>query len=284
LPRLLLDLWPQILLLGSFAAFVAWNGGVVLGDKANHVATIHLTQMLYIWPLIVFFSWPVILPIFSDLPALRRRLPSLITTATCLALMFNIVHFNTIVHPFTLSDNRHYVFYIFAILRRHWIIKYAVIPIYFICGWLVLTAFGGAPESQPNQKTIRILHSADTVSVSDTLVWLIATSLSLITAPLVEPRYFIVPWLMWRLAVPEYKPKSKAQQKFSELGKSKSAAKQKKVPPASLLQAVLNTLAVYSAYIELVWYLAINVVTGYMFLYKGFDWPQEPGNVQRFMW
>lgn len=271
-------------LLGSFAAFVAWNGGVVLGDKDNHVATIHLTQMLYIWPLLIFFSWPVLLPLFSNLPALRRRLPSLITTATFLALMFNIVYFNTIVHPFTLSDNRHYVFYVFAILRRHWIIKYAVIPIYFACGWLALTALGGAPESQPNQKTIRILHSADTVSVSDMLVWFVATSLSLVTAPLVEPRYFIVPWLMWRLAVPEYKPESKAQQKFSQLEKSKSATKQKKVQSGPLFPTILRSLTAYSAYIELLWYLAINVATGYMFLYRGFEWPQEPGNVQRFMW
>lgn len=285
LPRLLLDLWPQILLLGSFAGFVAWNGGVVLGDKGNHIATVHLTQMLYIWPLIVFFSWPVMIPIFSDLAALRRRLPKLITTATALAIMFNIVHFNTIVHPFTLSDNRHYVFYVFAIFRRHWAIKYAVIPIYYACGWLVLTALGGAPETQPNQKTIRILHSADTVSVSDALIWLLATSLSLVTAPLVEPRYFIVPWLMWRLAVPEYHPQSKAQQKFAELDKSQSGAKKKNnTQSRSILQKVLGTLSAYSAYVELVWYLTINIVTGYIFLYRGFEWPQEPGKVQRFMW
>ncbi|KAK5056054.1 hypothetical protein LTR84_012605 [Exophiala bonariae] len=284
LPRILLDLWPQICLLGSFAGFVTWNGGVVLGDKGNHIATIHLTQMLYIWPLIIFFSWPVILPLFSDLAALRRRLPKLITTATALAIMFNIVHFNTIVHPFTLADNRHYVFYVFALLRRHWIIKYAVIPVYYICGWLVLTALGGAPESQPDQKTIRILHSADTVSVSDVLVWLLATSLSLVTAPLVEPRYFIVPWLMWRLAVPEHQPQSKAQQKFSQLEKGKSTRGKQDSQSTFVLQTALTTLAGYSAYIELAWYLTINIVTGYIFLYKGFEWPQEPGNVQRFMW
>lgn len=28
---LLLDLWPQLVLLGSFATFVIWNGSVVLG-------------------------------------------------------------------------------------------------------------------------------------------------------------------------------------------------------------------------------------------------------------
>jgi len=36
--------------------------------------------------------------------------------------------------------------------------------------------------------------------------------------------------------------------------------------------------------LETVWYIAINAVTGYLFLYRGFEWPQEPGKVQRFMW
>ena len=31
LPQLIVSLWPHLALLGSFAAFVAWNGGVVLG-------------------------------------------------------------------------------------------------------------------------------------------------------------------------------------------------------------------------------------------------------------
>jgi alpha-1,2-glucosyltransferase len=32
LGRILLRLWPQIALLVSFAGFVLWNGGVVLGE------------------------------------------------------------------------------------------------------------------------------------------------------------------------------------------------------------------------------------------------------------
>jgi alpha-1,2-glucosyltransferase len=35
---------------------------------------------------------------------------------------------------------------------------------------------------------------------------------------------------------------------------------------------------------ETFWFLLINTVTGYVFLYRGFEWPQEPGKVQRFMW
>ncbi|EQL00149.1 glycosyltransferase family 59 protein [Ophiocordyceps sinensis CO18] len=60
--RVLKQIWPYLTVLGAFVGFVAWNGGVVLGDKSNHVATLHLAQMLYIWPLFAFFSLPLFLP------------------------------------------------------------------------------------------------------------------------------------------------------------------------------------------------------------------------------
>ncbi|KAJ9499757.1 glucosyltransferase [Exophiala xenobiotica] len=287
IPQLLLDLWPQIFLILTFAAFVVWNGGVVLGDKDNHIATIHLPQMLYIWPFIVFFSWPVLLPQLSHLSAFRRRLPRLSTTVTVIILMLVTVHLNTIIHPFTLADNRHYTFYVFRILRQHWLLKYAAVPVYFVCAWLVLASLGGATEAAPASKTVRILYGEDTVCVSLTLVWLLATSLSLITAPLVEPRYFIIPWLMWRLAVPEYMPRA---DKLRTVELEKRASASLKDHPASLssstssLQKLLRTAAGYSMWLELIWYLVINLGTCYMFLYKDFEWPQEPGNVQRFMW
>jgi alpha-1,2-glucosyltransferase len=40
----------------------------------------------------------------------------------------------------------------------------------------------------------------------------------------------------------------------------------------------------YRLWMETAWFLAINAITGYVFLYRGFSWPQEPGLVQRFMW
>jgi len=288
IPLLILDLWPQIFLLISFAAFVVWNGGVVLGDKENHVATVHLPQMLYIWPLIVFFSWPVLLPQFCHLPTLLRRVPRLTTTITFLILMLAAVNLNTVIHPFTLADNRHYTFYIFRILTKHWAIKYAAVPVYFVCACLVLGALGGASEPDPTSKSFRILHGDDTVCVSFALIWLVSTALSLITAPLVEPRYFILPWLLWRLAVPEYIPRPKAQSTLIEVGERAGSAKtstsHSTAHLGSVLQSVLKIAASYSTGIELMWYIIINLATCYIFLYKGFEWPQEPGNVQRFMW
>ncbi|KAL2384752.1 hypothetical protein RJZ90_001764 [Blastomyces dermatitidis] len=222
-------LLPYLVFLGAFELFVLWNGGVVLGHKEFHTAGLHLPQMLYIWPYFIFFSWPIFLiPFVTTILQHRTKkiLPSVKTAAIFLPLMLVAVHLNTIVHPFTLADNRHYVFYIFRILLRHPVIKYLATLIYFVCGWAVLATFGATSlrpsaaytaaattiptrplqETQPT-KTIKPISDTagiepmrnSPVRVSFVLIWLIATSLSLITAPLVEPRYFLIPWVIWRL-------------------------------------------------------------------------------------
>ena len=194
------------------------------------------------------------------------------------------VYFNTIVHPFTLADNRHYVFYVFRILLRYPLVKYAVIPIYFTCAWLVINAMGEGsekhglkvrPKSKQDQGPDTILTSAalaaDPTHVSFVLVWLITTTLSLVTAPLVEPRYFIVPWLVWRMNLPIETGQEKSRER--------SGSRQQGLAYRGLAWSISNRL-----WIETAWYLLINLVTCYVFLYKGFVWPQEPGKVQRFMW
>ncbi|KAL2426894.1 hypothetical protein ABEF95_003570 [Exophiala dermatitidis] len=240
--------------------------------------------------------------------------------------MLVTVHFNTVIHPFTLADNRHYTFYVFRILRQHWLLKYAAVLVYFVCSCLVLGALsggngtGGGPKPTPGsnklslekkpgekQSTQKILYQAevdqdDTVRMNWVLIWLVATSMSLVTAPLVEPRYFIVPWLTWRLAVPEYPPaaappapvsasEEKREQPSSLQRRSDSAVRDTASTSSSTtttlvsrVQAIVRTAALYSFPLELLWYLLVNLVTCYVFLDKGFEWPQEPGNVQRFMW
>ncbi|KAI9709883.1 MAG: hypothetical protein M1812_007591 [Candelaria pacifica] len=265
---------PYLATLGVFAVFIVWNGGVVLGDKTNHVATVHLPQMLYFWPYIFFFSFPVICPYIlnallpqNHLPysyrygSLGHRLPHLSIAIPILALMLATIHFNTIVHPFTLADNRHYVFYVFRILLRHPAIKYLAAPVYFICAWAAITALGGIPmkpqlatsNSQKSEsRTSEGIkeQAADANRVSFVIVWLSTTTLSLITAPLVEPRYFIIPWVLWRINLPTQR----------------------------------RDVSEHLIWLETAWFLLVNFVTGYIFLYWGFEWPQEPGKVQRFMW
>ncbi|KAI9714427.1 MAG: glucosyltransferase [Bogoriella megaspora] len=280
--------WPYLMLVASFGAFVVWNRGVVLGDKSNHVATIHLPQMLYIWPYITFFSFPLLWPdvvrlLWTVLPrSVRRYIPRIPTFAssstkplnwkplllgvtTFSALASAIVHLNTIVHPFTLADNRHYVFYVFRILRRP-LVKYLATPVYAICAWLCIHALEG-PSKRPGSET------------SFVIVWTVSCALTLCSAPLVEPRYFILPWIMWRLHVRHM------------LSPSDPSISKKDASPRKDKQEHVSSIAKgfwlgydHRLWLETLWFLVVNLVTGYMFLHHGFAWSQEPGKVQRFMW
>lgn len=289
IPRLLLDLWPHLCLLGSFAAFIFWNGGVVLGDKTNHVATIHLAQMLYMWPFIVFFSWPAMLPQITDLRALVYRLPRLWVIAATMLPMLGIVHYNTVVHKFLLADNRHYAFYVFKLLRSASWTWYALVPVYTVCAWLSIQALGskqsvveGSVITSSQERKLSTSSGGGGSAVAEVevnritflIVWLASTALSLITAPLVEPRYFIMPWLMWRLHVPDL---AEVLEEGQEAGrKDKSSQMQ--------VERILVALARGSLWIEVAWYMLINLVTCRLFLFNGFTWAQEPGSIQRFMW
>jgi len=320
-----------------------------LGDKSNHIATIHLPQMLYIWPFFTFFSAPILYPFGLDylfrirstylylrgegigpeeplrkgIRAFRRAVtyrkyqPSLDWIACSLAITICIVHYNTIIHPFTLADNRHYVFYAFRYtILRHPLIRYMLAPVYLFCGWLVFRGLAGVtnlglfgtqtdfsqnPQDQsilkdPSQnKTIgsnstdlneqpleatlpgQQSPQPDGNNTSFALMWLIATTLSLITAPLVEPRYFIVPWVIWRLHVPAASLNSADQPKEALEDSEKPSV-------ADFAKFWLYKGHDHRLWLETLWFLAINAVTGYVFLFKGFEWAQEPGNVQRFMW
>lgn len=290
---------PFMVLLSLFSAFVAWNGGVVLGtrcssnplaqeltsagDKSNHVATLHLPQLLYIWPYICFFSFPLVFPplvryAVECLPegkfhsACMHRipgptttsLPSAVSTTFFMVLGFAAVHFNTIVHPFTLADNRHYVFYVFRILLRHPAIKYLTVPIYVACGWLAIQTVGlqdmqQAKKFKGSGPDKPVKGDGQPCQISFIIVWLATTALSVITAPLVEPRYFIVSWIIWRLHVPS------STARWSTSSVSKSA-----------YRAILS--------LETAWLIAINAGVGYNFLYRGFSWESEPGHIQRFLW
>lgn len=281
--------------------------------------------MLYIWPFIVFFSLPLIYP--AAVSVLRHlqcgishgrlsnaslyaafRYLSWLTVGLTVSLI--IVQFNTIIHPFTLADNRHYVFYVFRYtIRRHYLIKYLLVPIYLTCGLLVFACTGGfwgrqtleagpaaqsrklkgdKSKAQITQKPLKTQSwtwlipatENDVPETSATLIWLIATSLSLITAPLVEPRYFIIPWVIWRLQVPAL-----------GLPATRGTIEAKARNPKGSTSGWADSLK-YWAYtghdhrlwLETVWFLTINFVTAYIFLFRGFEWPSEPGMVQRFMW
>ncbi|KAH8656226.1 DIE2/ALG10 family-domain-containing protein [Tricladium varicosporioides] len=291
---ILTSLAPYIALLLSFGAFVFWNGGVVLGDKANHIATIHLPQLLYLLPFTTFFAFPIITPSFLtfalSLPnslatkSIWKILLAAIYTLGALITILGIIKFNTIIHPFTLADNRHYVFYVFRYsILKHPLMRYVLAPIYLVCGlgaYLTLCSSSipmpkvqgaaGKKKQEAKSTTTQMSDSGDEgPTTSWLIVFLITTALSLITAPLVEPRYFIIPFVIWRLNIP---PSSNSVPAINQGGL------------IGTLQIVVGNIGLHSMWVETAWYLLIDAVTCYIFLYKGFEWKQEPGNVQRFMW
>lgn len=307
-PKRILDLLaalaPYLTLILIFTGFVLWNGGVVLGDKGNHIATLHLPQMLYIWPYITFFSWPLIYQYLLTIPfgllaklpqiaplepmlIFRRRvlLPGIWLIAGFVGIASVVVRFNTIVHSFTLADNRHYTFYVFRLLTQMWWMKYAVTPVYMLCSWACMKALGAqttqngsratrsssskssseiSGKSESMERPLSIPDGAEPAKTSFVLIWLATSALQLTTAPLVEPRYFILPWIFWRLHLPLQQP-SGATGSSTKLG----------ARLASLDRRLI---------LETTWLLLVNAVTGYIFLKWEFSWPQEPGKVQRFMW
>ncbi|KAI8871239.1 hypothetical protein GQ42DRAFT_144905 [Ramicandelaber brevisporus] len=178
--------------IAAFAWFIVWNGGIVLGDKSNHVAAIHLPQLFYFVSFACGIGLPYLLTLdriaeFLDIVVGIVRRPLSLACASAVAFlaatMYAIRDF-TIEHPFLLSDNRHYTFYLWKnIYRRHPLVKFAVIPFYVFAGWLFWRSLGA-------RRTIMwcIIFGACTAAV-------------LVPSPLLEFRYFLVPMFMFRLHI-----------------------------------------------------------------------------------
>lgn len=270
--------------------------------------------MLYIWPFFAFFSLPLLLPYLVALldkawamlnfgrqeasqglpPATtvptRSKLLAAIYLLGTLLISLAIVRFNTVIHPFTLADNRHYMFYVFryTIRRATWV-RYALVVAYTISRWLVWGVFSGsagetsvparADEKQPTTSQ----EDRTFVPTSTAIIFLLATTLSLITAPLVEPRYFIIPWVIWRLLVPAWHlPKG------AERGMSEAADKSNSIVVRRVLQYAREIDI--RLVLETAWFVLVNLATIGTFLHKPYQWRAEDGTLldegrlQRFMW
>lgn len=130
-------------------------------------------------------------------------------------------------HRYLLADNRHYTFYIWAKLyRRHELVKFALIPVYLFAIW-------------------SMCKSLQNKNIVWKVVFAVCTILNLVPLPLLEFRYFIILYLLYRL----------------------------NMPMSSYWRIVT----------ELVVYLTVNVFTLYMFCEKPFQWENTSGN-QRFLW
>ncbi|KAG5436896.1 hypothetical protein PCANB_001649 [Pneumocystis canis] len=225
-------IWPYMIVIALFGIFLIYNQGIVLGDKTNHIVGIHLPQLFYFSIFTAFWGSPHLLTKNIIQSFFKQSLGNkwaLFRTCGFMIIIGLIVHFNTKEHTFLISDNRHYTFYIWKrTIKAHPAAKYIAVPFYYAAIWAILN---------------KLMHYQ---KISYVLFFVIIITLVLGFEQLLEFRYFIIPYLMWRLSIQS-----------------------------------THRLRLYA---EAFLFSFCNYITTYVFLYKPFIWESEPGNLQRFMW
>jgi len=223
---------PYVLVLLGFIVFVIKNNGIVVGDRSMHEASFNMPQVLYMSLFVMFFS-SFLLTRYMDVNRIRSIIKA-ISVRKCLlvlfisVLMFFAIYKFTYVHKYLISDNRHYTFYIWRrLINVHWIARYLLVPVYLFSWIIIFNELSG------------------TCSRIWILIFFGCSFASLVPQKLLEFRYFIIPYLMFRLHVksPSY----------------------------------------FELFIEFLIYSLVNAITIYLFLYRPFYWPTV-NSLQRFMW
>ncbi|KAI5429911.1 variant 5, glucosyltransferase [Lathyrus oleraceus] len=216
----------------AFLLFVYWNGSIVLGAKEAHAVSPHFAQILYFGLVSVLAQAPMHFTFTHAVDMFQSfwRSRPLSYIQMFLALIAGIlsVHIFSVAHPYLLADNRHYPFYLWRkIIMAHWSIRYLLVPVYMY-SWLSIIHMLGKVRSK-----LWIL------------AFFLATSAVLVPAPLIEFRYYTIPFYFLVLHC------------------------NIRDDPHWLLTGMI--------------YIGVNIFTMLMFLFRPFHWDHEPG-IQRFIW
>jgi alpha-1,2-glucosyltransferase len=276
------DMGPVLSVLAGFAAFVAWNGGIVVGDKAHHLPVRHYAQLGYLCGIVGLYAAVSLAlvrasPHIAAQPVARRWMHLLgwlvgqrATLPPTMALGAEVPHgaaggvgargTTAQAHSWVLwrpavlvalagamAAGVHYGTYAHPFLladNRH----------YTFYLWsrvlaphpLLRLALAPCYVAGAALAMSQLAASADDLrhGAAWAVLWLAASAAVVIPAHLLEPRYFTVPIVLY------------------------------------LLHARPPTLALPAAI--LAGHAAVLAVTLYVFLYRPFVWPG--GEVARFMW
>lgn len=142
--------WPLLTTPVVFVVFLVHNKGVTLGDKEAHKPVVHPAQIVYFFLFIAIMLGPVLLkPVLSVLSSftnIRNAAQHLLIITACTAACYVAIKKSPEAHPYLLSDNRHYTFYIWRRLlngSKVWQVP-AVITVaggagYVVCGEVLKT-------------------------------------------------------------------------------------------------------------------------------------------------
>lgn len=144
-------------------------------------------QICYFAVFAAFFGPQNVLMNITSVVRTILRKPNMIIAL--IAVVVSIIHFNTIIHPYLLADNRHYTFYVWnRFLGRNDLTKYLAIPVYLIA--LVLL-------QQNLQRMNATLSHLFPIGLFATIGM----------QSLIEVRYFLLPYLILRLFFKDVKDK-----------------------------------------------------------------------------
>ncbi|KAG2334980.1 hypothetical protein Bca4012_000089 [Brassica carinata] len=230
--NLLVTFSPFIVVVVAFGIFIIWNGGIVLGAKEDHVVSPHFAQIMYFSLVSALFTAPLhfsVAQLRNMLQELRQNRPlSLLLTLVALIAGFASVHFFSLAHPYLLADNRHYPFYLWRkIINAHWLMKYVLVPVYVYSWFSILSLL------EKSRRKIWVL------------VYFLATCTVLVPTPLIEFRYYTIPFYIF------------------------------------MLQSCVRNSGCATWLLTGTIFVCVNVFAMGMFLFRPFKWSHEDG-VQRF--
>ncbi|KAL4198932.1 hypothetical protein AMTRI_Chr03g48560 [Amborella trichopoda] len=223
---------PFLVLFAAFGTFVVWNGSLVVGAKEAHTASFHLVQLPYFGLVSAAAMAPVHFNLGQAVILYRAfqkdKFYYLVLGSLALAAGFLSVHFFSIAHPYLLADNRHYTFYIWRkVIHAHWLMKYLLVPLYVYSWFSIFNILG------KSRKTIWVL------------LYFFSCAAVLVPAPLIEFRYYNIPFFFLVL--------------HSPIDDS------------------------WKWFIMGIQFVIVNIFTIMMFLFRPFHWEHEQGT-QRFLW
>ena len=265
-----------VILFVGFIGFIIWNDySIVLGDKSNHVFSIHLAQILYLVGLLILFKF---LPNILDYKGFFAKIThdyiyseryNITKLIIFLVIFFIFQHYFTYIHPFILSDNRHYSFYFNRYIINRKYIKYILTP---------LASFG-------LYFIIRETIYKNRLTLYWFISYFICCFMVLVPTPLFEFRYFILPIIIFLLNyLSPYLTLLSIidEQIFNRL--QILYKKQNNITTLPLKNLIFYIIYYinWNHYINILLYIFIDCVTVYIFIAKPFTW--NDGSIARFMW
>lgn len=163
--------FPVLLLI----CFVLINGSVALGDKSHHSATMHLMQLEYLAVCIFVLMLPLFVTKIRQYNWRRMGLGLLISWP----FHYLIVRHCCVKHPYLLADDCHLTGIVWKFVHSSLELPAILHSLLYTLLWtLIVGSLGHLPSM-------------------DVLNWIGASALVTVPSPLLEPRYFICPSLVF---------------------------------------------------------------------------------------